>query len=214
MRDPNLLDSIVEELPSEAVFKSANKFVDNSPFSTGASKVKKRKSTADVVERHLQMKAEAKSETDVQKSQKAAACQLKSYCLGMNQLMELSQKSAGTLTSDQSELIPRMRNTIGKAVSAMESHIKPGTIWHPQRETEVEKTPTSGNSNSNHRGSRTGSQLSETNNIARKLLDSKEKDPPITNDSPLSEESFPSLDIDERDSFLTADGGESTNSCE
>jgi len=40
-------------------------------------------------------------------------------------------------------------------------------------------------------------------------LDSGEKDSPITKDSPLSEESSPSLSIDDRDSFLTADGGES-----
>jgi hypothetical protein len=122
-RDPNFLDSIVKELPSEVVFESANTSVDNSSFSTGASKAKKWKSTADVLERHLQMKAEAKSEIDVLKSQKAAACQLTNYCLGMDQLVEMSQRSTATLTSDQSELMARMRNTIGRAVSAMESHI-------------------------------------------------------------------------------------------
>jgi len=215
MRDPYLLDSIVEELLSEEVFESANKSFNNSSFSTGASMAKKQKSTADVLERDLQIKAEAKSEIHVLKLQKAAACQLKSYCLGMNQLMELSQKSTGTLTSDQSELMARMSNTIGIAVSAMESHhIKSGTIRCPQSETEVEKTPESGNSSgNNNKGRRTGSPLSQTNSIAQKLLDSKENDFPITNDSPLSEESFPSLDIAERD-FLTADGGESTNTCE
>ncbi len=68
MRDSNLLDSIVEELPTEVVFESANRSVNNSSFSTGASKAKKRKSTADVLEWPLQMKAEAKSEIDVLKS--------------------------------------------------------------------------------------------------------------------------------------------------
>ncbi len=46
------------------------------------------------------------------------------------------------------------------------------------------------------------------------MLDSEDKDSSITNDSLLSNKSFPSLNIDERDSFLTADGGETTNSCE
>ncbi len=109
MRDPNLLDSIVEELPSDVVFESTNKSINNSSFSTGASKAKKWKRAADVLEWHLQMKADAKGEIDAFKLQKAAACQLKSYCLGMNQLMELSQKSTGTLTSDQSELLARLR---------------------------------------------------------------------------------------------------------
>jgi hypothetical protein len=40
MRDPNLLDSIMEELPSEATFESTDASVTNSSFSTGASKQK------------------------------------------------------------------------------------------------------------------------------------------------------------------------------
>jgi hypothetical protein len=50
MRDPNLLDSIVEELPSEVTFESTDASATNSSFSTGTSKQKKRKSTADVLE--------------------------------------------------------------------------------------------------------------------------------------------------------------------
>ncbi len=50
MRDPNLLDSIMEELPSEETFEANNASATNSSFSTGASKQKKRKSTADVLE--------------------------------------------------------------------------------------------------------------------------------------------------------------------
>jgi hypothetical protein len=73
----------------------------NSSFSTGASKQKKRKSTAGLLEQHLQIKAEAKSGVDVLKSQKAAAYQLKSYCLGMNQLMDLSQKSTAPLPQNR-----------------------------------------------------------------------------------------------------------------
>jgi len=61
----------------------------------------------------LQMKAEAKGGTDILKSQKAAAYQLKSYCLGMNQLMDLSEKSTDTLNEEQTILIKRMKSSIG-----------------------------------------------------------------------------------------------------
>jgi hypothetical protein len=59
------------------------------------------------------MKAEAKGGTDILKSQKAAAYQLKSYCLGMNQLMDLSEKSTDTLNEEQTILIKRMKSSIG-----------------------------------------------------------------------------------------------------
>ncbi len=79
----------------------------------------------------------------------------------------------------------------------------------------LKKTPKSSNSSGNNNNKRrTCPRLSQTNSTARKLFDSGEKDSPITKDSPLSEESSPSLSIDERDSFLTADGGESMNTCE
>jgi hypothetical protein len=99
---------------------------------------KKRKSTADILERHLQMKAEAKGGTDILKSQKAAAYQLKSYCLGMNQLMDLSWKSTDTLNEEQNILIMRMKSTIGMAVGAMESYIKSGSIWCPTSMTTLD----------------------------------------------------------------------------
>ncbi len=95
------------------------------------------------------MKVEAKSEVDVLKSQKAATYQLKSYRLGTNQLVDLSNRCTSSLTSEQNELIARMKNTIGAAVSAMESHIKAGTIWCPKSEEELEKTPKSDNSSGN-----------------------------------------------------------------
>jgi hypothetical protein len=40
---------------------------------------------------------------DALKSQKVAAYQLKSYCLGMNQLMELSGKNTANLSDEQNE---------------------------------------------------------------------------------------------------------------
>jgi hypothetical protein len=80
------LESIVEELLDKLKFESNAKVssVASSSVSTGGgSKSKKRKTAADVLECHLQMKQQAKD--DVLKSQKAAPYQLKSYCLGMNQ---------------------------------------------------------------------------------------------------------------------------------
>ncbi len=102
----------MEEHLSEVIFESTDAYATNSSFSTGASKQKTRKCTADVLEQHLQMKAEAKIGVDVLKSQKASAYQLKSYCLGMNQLMDLSNRRTGNLTSEQNELMTRMKNTI------------------------------------------------------------------------------------------------------
>jgi hypothetical protein len=121
------------------------------------------------------MKAEAKSGVYILKSQKAAAYQLKSYCLGMNQLMDLSNRPTSSLTSEQNELMARMKNTIGAAVSAMESHIKSGTIWCPKSEEELEKTPKSDNSSGNNNRRRRSSELPHTDGVARKLLDSEEK---------------------------------------
>ncbi len=57
-RDPNLLESIVEEHPDEVKFESNNldNSIGDSSVSIGQSKQKKRKSAADISERHLQMK--------------------------------------------------------------------------------------------------------------------------------------------------------------
>jgi len=87
LRDAQQWESIVEELTVDAAMESTEESLSSRSY-TG--KQKKWKSTADVLEQHLQMKAEAKGGTDILKSQKAAAYQLKSYCLGMNQLMDWS----------------------------------------------------------------------------------------------------------------------------
>ena len=127
----------------------------------------------------------------------------------MNQLMDLSNRRTGSLTTEQNELMARMKNTIGVAVSAMESHIKAGTIWCPKSEEEMEKTPKSDNSSGNNKRRRVGSELYHTNSVARKLLDSEEKKEPseALNKSPISEQDV----IVENNSFLTAEGGEITN---
>ncbi len=148
--------------------------VGSSYVSTGGvSKSKKRKTAADVLERHLQMKQQAKD--DVLKSEKAASYQLKSYCLGMNQLMELSEKSTATLNSEQKKLMARMKSTLGVAVNTMESHIKCGTIWCPTNaEEQKEKTPKRSNS-SGKRKSRATKKLGSEDTAARKLLSSGEE---------------------------------------
>jgi hypothetical protein len=125
----------------------------------------------------------------------------------MNQLMDLSNRRTGSLTSEQNELMARMKNTIGEAVMAMETHIKAGTIWCPKSEEEVEKTPKSDNSSGKNKRKRFGSELLHAHSITRKLLDSEEKKEPneVLNESPISEQV-----INEKDSFLSAEGGEST----
>jgi hypothetical protein len=62
------------------------------------------------------------------RSKKAVAYQLKRYCMGMNQLIDLSKMKDATASLKQSELLERMKATIGVAVSTMERHIKAGTV--------------------------------------------------------------------------------------
>jgi hypothetical protein len=158
----------MEELPLEVSFESTDVSATNSSFSKGASK-QKRKITADVLEWHLQMKAEAKRGVDALKSQKAAAYQLKSYCLEMKQLMDLSNRRTGSFTSEQNELMSRRKHTIKVAVSAMETHIKAGTIWCPKSEEDAEKTPKSVNSSGNNKRRITGSGVLDTHSVTHSL---------------------------------------------
>jgi hypothetical protein len=125
-----------------------------------------------------EMKKEVKSGVDVFKSQKVAAYQLRSYCLGMNQLMDLNKRRTEKITSEQKELMARMKNTIGVAVSAMETHIKAGKVWCTKSEEEMKKTPTLDNFSGKHEMRITGSELSDTHSIAHKLLGSEEKKEP------------------------------------
>jgi hypothetical protein len=65
----------------------------------------------------------------VLKAQKSVAYQLKSICMGMNQLIDLSKMNGTAQSLEQFELIQRMRSTIGVAASTMEGHIQAGTLW-------------------------------------------------------------------------------------
>jgi hypothetical protein len=194
LRDAQLLESIVEELPMDVAMESTEESLSSQSV---MGKQKKRKSTADILERHLQMKAEAKGGTDMLKSQKAAAYQLKSYCLGMNQLMDLSGKSTDTLNEEQNILMKRMKPTICTDVGAMESRIKSGTIWYPTSMTTLDSTPkvTNGSGNSNR-----SRQPNMTSSVARKLLSSEEKEQlsvsPMSGDELVEGASFAAAEED------------------
>jgi hypothetical protein len=65
-------------------------------------------------------------------TQKAIRVQLKSYCMGMKQLMSLKKyKAASANDVEQQQLLEYMKLTIGVAVGNMEEEIKAGTIWCP-----------------------------------------------------------------------------------
>jgi hypothetical protein len=139
LHDSNIL--VIEELPEEVGFESTSDDKKTiSMKSTGSRK--KRKSTADISERHLKDKQERKSSDDILKTQKAVWVQLKSYCIGMKELISL-QKFKKQYGDDDEELqlIERMTATVGAAVSKMEPHIQAGSIWCPTAEENIDKTP-------------------------------------------------------------------------
>jgi hypothetical protein len=119
----------------------SNSFIDFCHGRLGTCYQHIKEECCDVLERHLQMKTEAKSVLDAVKSQKAAAYQLKSYCLGMNQLLELSGKDTANFSDEQNDLMARMKSTLGAAINAIETHIKSGTVWCPTTVDNQQKTP-------------------------------------------------------------------------
>jgi hypothetical protein len=121
------------------------------------------------------MKTEARSGLDALKSQKAAAYQLKSYCLGMNQLMELSGKNTANLNDEQNDLMARMKSTLGAAVNAMETHIKSGTVWCPTTVEDEQKTQKFSNFDKSKKKSQTSRTISSNDSAACKLISSGEK---------------------------------------
>jgi hypothetical protein len=122
------------------------------------------------------MKTEAKSVLDAVESQKAAAYQLKSYCLGMNQLLELSGKDTANFSDEQNDLMARMKSTLGAAINAIETHIKSGTVWCPTTVDNQQKTPKFSNSDNSKKKSRTSRLISSNDSAAHKLINSGEKD--------------------------------------
>ena len=174
-RDPNLLESIVEDLPEEVKFETIGD-EDNNTNNSSITSRRKRKTPADVLEMHIRQREEKRGGDDVLKAQKAVAYQLKSYCMGMNQLIDLSKVNTATQTLEQFELVQRMKNTIGIAVSTMEGHIQAGTVWCPTTAAEAQpsthKTPKTRNSSaSSSRGLASSATESENNNsVARRIF--------------------------------------------
>jgi hypothetical protein len=141
------LEAVVEELPDSVTFESTNP-TDNSTISSKQTGTQaKRKSPADVLESHLKQKSENQADRKVLTTQQAVRVQLKSYCMGMKQLMSLKKyKDAYGEDEEQLQLIERMESTIGVAVGNMETAIKSGTLWcPPQEENIAERTPKRGN---------------------------------------------------------------------
>jgi hypothetical protein len=80
------LETVIEELPEEVGFESTSD--DKNPWARKAQVVgKKTKWTADILQRNLRDRQERKSGDDILKTQKAAQVQLKSYCVGMKELI-------------------------------------------------------------------------------------------------------------------------------
>jgi len=75
-------------------------------------------------------------------AQKAVRVQLKSYCMGMKQLMSLKKYKDASGEDEELALIERMKSTIGVAVGNMETAIKSGALWCPSQEENIaDKTP-------------------------------------------------------------------------
>jgi hypothetical protein len=92
LHDLNLLETIVENLPEDIGFESNNNGDESTISTKGASTKKKRKTPADVLENHLKEKSERRNNNeDVLKVQKAVRVQLKSYCMGMKELISLKK---------------------------------------------------------------------------------------------------------------------------
>jgi hypothetical protein len=173
------LETVVEDLPKDVGFES-NINADESTISTKCTSTKKkRKTPVDILEKHLKEKSERRNYShDVLKVQKAVRVQLKSYCMGIKELICL-KKYRKSSEDDEKEwqLIEQMKATVGAAVSQMDSHIQAGTIWcptsKPTSERDVKPQSTPKQHNIAKRMSSTSTVSSTVQNI---LPDSNEKD--------------------------------------
>jgi hypothetical protein len=88
LRDSYILKAVIEELPEDVGFELS---WDNATTSKSTGSRKKRKSTADILESHLQGRQDRKSGDDILKTQKAVQVQLKCYCMGTKELISLKK---------------------------------------------------------------------------------------------------------------------------
>ncbi len=122
------------------------------------------------------------------KVQKAVRVQLKSYCMGMKELISLKKyKKSSEDDEEERQLIERMKATVGAAVSQMECHIQAGTICCPTTEPDAKVQSTPKQQNTARRRSTTSTVSSTRQSI---LLDSTEKDIVSSNSAVNNEESF------------------------
>jgi len=105
------LEAVVEEFPDSETFESINP-TDNDTTNNSAISSKqagtraKRKSPADVLESHLKQKSENQADRKVLTTQRAVRLQLKSYSMGMKQLMSQKKyKDASEEDEEQLQLI-------------------------------------------------------------------------------------------------------------
>ena len=114
-------------------------------------------------------------EQNILATQKAVRVQLKSYCMGMKQLMSLNKyKESSANDVEQHQLLECMKSTIGVAVGNMEEAIKAGTIWCPSsQENVVANTPKKSNKMP-HRSSSSSSNVMHTKRTI--LMSSSEKE--------------------------------------
>ncbi len=185
IRDSNILEAVVEDLSDDVRFESNNNNACNdkkkdkiSSLSTTATAAqKKRRSPTDILEKHLKEREQRRNDNDLLKVQKAVLVQLKSYCMGMKQLLSLKKyKESCTDDEEQQQLIQRMKSAVGVAVSQMETHIHAGTIWCPISgpDVMVQRTPKSSNQG---RRSSTSTVNSSASGACRKLMpNSSEKE--------------------------------------
>ncbi len=97
-----------------------------------------------------------KKKDDVLKVQKAVQVQLKSYCMGMKELISLKKyKKSSEDDDEERQLIERMKATVGAAVSQMECHIRAGTIWCPTSKPDAKAQSTPKQQNTARRSSTT-----------------------------------------------------------
>lgn len=86
-------------------------------------------------------KREEKRGNDVLKAQKAVAYQLKSYCMGMDNITDPQKMKKAPTFLEQFEPIERMKSTIGVAVSTTGGHIKADTVCFSLSTAEDTKIP-------------------------------------------------------------------------
>ncbi len=167
------------DLPEDVGFESNNNGDESTISMKGASTKKKRKTPADVLEKHLKEKREKRNNNeDVLKVQKAVQVQLKSYCMGMKELISLKKyKKSSEDEEEERQLIERMKATVGVAVSQMESHIQAGTIWCPTSEPTSERDAKAQSTPKQHNIMKRMSSTSSVSSTVRNILpDSNKKD--------------------------------------